>query len=1062
VSIFVSRNWRTKIARGHADADQSKLQVALTAEVELLKGVPAGASVEGLVIEWKPGSGATPTIRFTGIKVDVSVPGSFIAHAEVDYVTSAEGVQFRGRGAIELSALDVAMDVAVVIGEHRPPPPGESFTFLYLFVDAKLLPTGIPIASTGLSIYGFQGLLAYNMALDLNTSLPVDERYYELFMRAPTGITQNEKWKPAPGRNALGAGLIVGSADKGFALNAKGMLVIELPDLTILLHARVNFLKKKPDLTTSQQGALEALMVYAAGDRALTLDITAQWGMPHVVSVEGHARAFFDFDNPGAWYLEIGRDEDNKRVVAKALEWNGNWLFSAGFWFRVDLHGVVTGVLIEVSMRKSRGGFWVEAKGSARGEMALFWEPTQWEGSLTLAGRIAAGYRGLSVGVSLSGQARARVYRPFDVHVRVEACVEALFWEVCKTFDFDWIRDEPPLLEVPFRRLAAKPRHWTIERDAGPPEQVDTGVVALWPEGGVLAIQPHSVLSLDFTKPILDATTVFNEAVPLPDGGFMTVGERSGWAAAFRLDAVTLTRDPDGVAEDLTVFGTWARETLQPNTTLRLQASHRFGDDGSLSGGYLEGTELDYCAQPTDSRTCISLESMRPGFGWLDEGAIYWWAEQIQIRLRGRYAVVEVTLECPDECGGAKLVTLPIKTTGGGHLVVITEQFGKCRPKELCLQTGHGQWDWHELSVIGGLSTGVEEWTVPAEMRLLPPGQLFELGVQYTALLKHPDGSVTEPLGSGTVITKRFRTTGPPARANALDAYVVSVNPFAGSRPVYTAYDLSLQLVDEYVRYLYSMAGEQLVFRLFDGQGNPIRDADDHELHIPVIDLAQSPQPIGDLVWQEIVVAGIDAGCVTFPERPKESGTVLRLPLEARGITLTPNSQYAAWLVSDARPDVPLHAWGFTTSWFGTFSLLASTNRVVRPTGLLAAPPAGQDFDALARATDVATVGYVDRFTITPCADDVGVHALVIESPEPMAFGTRLTVTVDGTSTTAHANADGTRAFVLPTTGPWPIGTRSVLLRWLRDAGSAVPRVTVDGNSAAEIIVVEVVVEAVS
>jgi hypothetical protein len=62
-----------------------------------------------------------------------------------------------------------------------------------------------------------------------------------------------------------------------------------------------------------------------------------------------------------------------------------------------------------VDLPKERGGFNIEVKGSGRAEMALFWEPFQWEGSLELSGRISAGYRRFSIGLSLGGSARARV-----------------------------------------------------------------------------------------------------------------------------------------------------------------------------------------------------------------------------------------------------------------------------------------------------------------------------------------------------------------------------------------------------------------------------------------------------------------------------------------------------------------------------------------------------------------------------------------------------------------------------------------------------------------------------
>jgi hypothetical protein len=180
------------------------------------------------------------------------------------------------------------------------------------------------------------------MRLDLDEALPPDERFYALLMRDPAGITAGTKWIPERGQNALAAGIVAGTADKGFAINAKGMLVVAFPDLTILLHARANFLKKRPKLNATQEGTLEALMVYSSGESTMSSDIVANWEISSIVSVSGGARAFFDFDHPDAWYLEIGRDEEGKRVVAHALNWNGEWLFSAGFWFRLDAHGLVT------------------------------------------------------------------------------------------------------------------------------------------------------------------------------------------------------------------------------------------------------------------------------------------------------------------------------------------------------------------------------------------------------------------------------------------------------------------------------------------------------------------------------------------------------------------------------------------------------------------------------------------------------------------------------------------------------------------------------------------------
>ena len=619
-----------KFRFGRPDGRPDDFQLSLSAEVKLIDGLPAGASVDGLTITWGPEN--QPDIALRGLGISFGVPGSFAADTEISYVKENGVVLFRGRGALELYPLDMAIDVGILVGEDTSKSEN-AFTFLYLFADAKLLPTGIPIGSTGLSIYGFQGLVAYNMALDVNAGSPVDERYYELFIRQPEiGITHLDKWQGSPCDNALGAGIILGTADKGFAFNVKGLVAVAFPDLTLLLQAKAQLLQKKPELGAQSQGSLQALMIYAAADRALTFDILAQWGIGNLFAVGGRARALFSFADSSAWYLEIGRDADSHRFRAQVLKWGNKWLFSAGFWFRLDETGLVTGLLAHLELRASTGGFFVEAVGCARAEMVLYWEPPQWEGQAALSGRIAAGYRKMSIGITLSGNAGLSVADPFELRLRINACFRALFWKICKGHTFKWIENNRPKLETPLRLWSATPRHWTPILDGTPHSvsgsgsaKLKTGRVTLLRGGHTADVAPHSTLSLDFGKPMHDATKRFNDAAQLDNDGFITIGHLSDYNARYRLDKVQLFRlDTTGWVE-VDIWGTWAQETLDQNTTLRLLSSERFGHDGSLSESFCEETELDYCAEPTDTEVCVSLAEIEPGFGELDDGSRFHW-----------------------------------------------------------------------------------------------------------------------------------------------------------------------------------------------------------------------------------------------------------------------------------------------------------------------------------------------------------------------------------------------------------------------------------------------------
>lgn len=1052
----------TKFQFGHPDNAPERLRLALNGEVNLIKSLPAGASVEGLTIEWTPGQPGRD-IKFEGIGFELAVPGSFRGALSVAYVSSGDVVEFRGSGKLEIASLDVSVDVGVVVGHQNAAPGVEAFTYFYLFADAKLMPTGIPIGNTSMSIYGFQGLVAVNMELAVDAALPADERYYQLFIREPIGMTDVTKWRRCRGQMAFGMGIIIGTADKGFALNAKGMLIIALPDLTILLQARANFLKKKPDMSTAEEGTLDALMLYASGDDILLLDITAHWGVPNIISVDGHARAYFSFSDPHAWYLEIGRDEEGKRVVAKALSWNDNWLFTAGFWFRLDKHGVVTGAQVDLDLRKERGGFWVSVGGSARGEMKLFWEPSQWEGMLAMSGRIKAGYRRWSVGITLSGDVRARVEQPYDVHLHVEACIDLWLDSICKGFDFDWQKLTPPELEPPFRRWAATPRHFTPYELTGPDGVVilEEGVMTLEPgTTAVPVIQPHSVISLDFAKPMIDATAAFNEAVALDDGGFVAIGEGSGWSVAHRIDAITLIRDPDTAATPVPLWGTWARETLEPNTTLRLLSSDRYGDDGSLTGGFVDGAGLDYCDPPKTTRVCVSLEQISPGYGSLERSLLYNWLHPGDGE---NWATPDrLVIVFPSPVSNVTVDERPITTGDGGMSVtIIAKSWGRTPPRKLCYDLGYGRPDWASQSVRGGLLTGLEAWTVDGELLTMMGRTIYELRVDTTAELKAPDGNVTTPLGAPATLRARFQTDGPPARQSALQNYIFRVHPSDGARPAYYGYDLLVEFFEDYVPKLYTKVGEQLGIRLFDAQGRPCVGPDGETVLLPLAQPAPVPWHNAAAAWQQILEANVASGCANGPLPPEYANSGLGLPAAKSG--LAPNSHHRAAVVSSARPDVPLASWAFTTSRFATFSDLVTRGRKVERALAIAAPAASPgSFEDAARQFNVPTIRYVEQLTVTPLVDAASATcaAILFEAPEPLDMGGRCGVTVAGQAVSYLANVDGTRVFVVPQTGAFPLGVVAITMSFLRDVGASDVKLAVSGNSAPETVAFNVEVVA--
>jgi hypothetical protein len=1062
-----------KFRFGRPEGSRSLLQVKLSAEVDLIEGLPAGASVDGLTITWDPASDAAPDVSFSGIGVEFSSPGVFSAGIKVGFIQQGNSVEFRGQGHLELSALDMNMQIGVIVGHDAP----QDFSYLYLFADAKLLPTGIPIGNSGLSIYGFQGLIAYNMALALDTSLPEDERYYEIFVRQPgIGITAIEKWGKHKGQNALGIGVVLGTADKGFVFNVKGLLAVAFPDLVILLQAKANFLKLKPDMSTASEGTMDALMVFDSIQNTFTFDIVASWGVPNVVEVGGSARVFFDFDDPSAFYLRIGQNIDGKRISANVIRWGDKWLFSAGFWFEVNARGVVTGVLIEVGVRYEGGGFWIEAIGRAYGEMKLFWEPPQFEGSLALSGRIGAGYRGLSVGISLGGEATVRVARPKEVRLSARACLKALFWKACVGHTFRWDDIKDPILERPLRDVSAKPRDWTLlvsDKDAA---KADDGVVDLLEGRMTAGVQPHSFLTINFAKPMIDNTGRFNEAVPLPNDGFLTVGEKSGYSASYELMEVRLVRNPGGDNEAIDIWGVWAQETPNYNTSLRLLSSERFAHDGSLTESFVEGTELDYCGEPVDQRLCLPLEGLEPGYGLLAGKFRYHWdtsrsaypyndrrnspfiellsGDVFSVWLGGGESNVEYkATECPERerteewrhaleksgdghprnAGTVLKIAKSVPAQQGetGEWIMPVNDGGQCL-LEICFDTGHGDPEYVLGKRRGGLKTDKEEWTVPDSARLLIPGQTYSLSVELKTRLRRLDGIPSEQPDAQQTWTGTFTVALPPLYRGALDNYVAATYPGMDARPIYTGYDFAVRFVDDYINYLYAAGQQQLLIRLFDGQGRPVVDQSGNAVLIPATQKGMPEKGLSQSYWEKQYLINKDAGCIVKDLGDQSGETTITLP--ASVLALTANSQYRAALVSDKKVDVALHYWTFTTSQYKRFTdLVKPAEKVHRPVPTFATITS-DSFESACRQLQIATVAFVSQSTLTPFVsqDRSQLVAVLFEAPEPLDPATRLSVSLDGAVVQVIANGDGTRLLLHRKTGTWPAGDHVLKLTWSR------------------------------
>ncbi|MGQ0680700.1 MAG: hypothetical protein ACT4OM_13790 [Actinomycetota bacterium] len=135
--------WLTinKFRIGSSDRGAGWLQVGLSAEVMVMDGLPAGGSVEGLLVEFRPDGSQRPEVSFKGIGIAFGVPGAFVAEFKGEFSQAQAGVEFRGQGALALTALDMGIDIGVIVGQDAGPP---AFVYLYLSPTRSSCPPGSP------------------------------------------------------------------------------------------------------------------------------------------------------------------------------------------------------------------------------------------------------------------------------------------------------------------------------------------------------------------------------------------------------------------------------------------------------------------------------------------------------------------------------------------------------------------------------------------------------------------------------------------------------------------------------------------------------------------------------------------------------------------------------------------------------------------------------------------------------------------------------------------------------------------------------------------------------
>ena len=444
----------TKLGFGKTDDGKGKW-IGFSGGLNLVDGLSAGASVEGLRLSWYDNGDID--VSLDGVGVELDIPDVLHFKGEVSYRELPGDIhRFDGDITLDLVSLDMRIDAQLVIGTAGTGADRFSFMAIYLGLE---LPAGIPLGATGLALYGMAGLFALEMEPD---KLP-EEAWFENddasagWYRRPTeGVSDlSTKWRPAEGSLALGAGVTLGTlSDNGYTFSGKLLLVIVFPGPVLLIEGRANLLKERAKL--GEEAMFRALAVLDGREGTFLLNVAAQYkygSNAELIDIRANADAFFDFSDADAWHLYLGENEPReRRIRAEIFQ-----LFEANSYFMLDAHQLAMGAWVGYDKNWKFGPLRVTVEAWIEGNVIVSWKPVYLHGDLWLHGKAGLKVFGFGLTLGVDAQFAADVFDPF--HLLASFTVKiGLPWplsDIKKTIELEWGPEgDVPALPMPLKEIA--------------------------------------------------------------------------------------------------------------------------------------------------------------------------------------------------------------------------------------------------------------------------------------------------------------------------------------------------------------------------------------------------------------------------------------------------------------------------------------------------------------------------------------------------------------------------------------------------------------------------------
>ncbi|MBS1913355.1 MAG: hypothetical protein JST22_15310 [Bacteroidetes bacterium] len=369
-----------------------------------------------------PGRSLHTFLRIDGIRVHLMIPGSATketADLILDGYISAKNRENSSPPALQPGEVSEQTDPATEYAggvsfampktglaggaDIRMTPSTGAF-----LADVRLeLPRGIPLANTGLGIYGFRGTFANKYVLEKDAN----ESWWEFYKKPERGI-HAAKFKQRDGFS-VGAGVTIGTlADSGFAFSAKIYFMLSIPT-AFLLQGEAAIMQQRLGLDTESDPPFFATIIVDFEQGGITAGIGAHIELPDggdVLEIDADMEVAFYMGRTDMWHLYIGQEDPDKRVRGTLLKLANCWAY-----FMLSASGIKAGAGVEYKAKIDCGIASVALGASMEVTGFVNFRPIQLGGHIGVAGFVQLKLFGIGFRLEARATLDAEAPNPFII-----------------------------------------------------------------------------------------------------------------------------------------------------------------------------------------------------------------------------------------------------------------------------------------------------------------------------------------------------------------------------------------------------------------------------------------------------------------------------------------------------------------------------------------------------------------------------------------------------------------------------------------------------------------------